>query len=91
MVKVGDLIRVREGTNDFRARDGDVGIVINVVWTRGLNGPGLVPGVVEIAFISGQTLRFHQKWLEVIVAHQREADPHWDEINDIALSLADAL
>ncbi len=68
MVKVGDLIRVREGTNDFRARDGDVGIVINVVWTRGLNGPDLVPGVVEVAFISGQTLRFHQKWLERLAA-----------------------
>jgi len=83
MVKVGDLIYIKRGTSDFRAPDGALGLVVKTVWARGLNGPDLVPGVVEVFFMSGEKLRFHRKWLEVI-----DSD---DEVNTVALSLADAL
>jgi hypothetical protein len=64
MLKVGDLVRVREGTEDFRQPDGSIGVVVGKVWTRGFTEREDVPGVVEVVFMSGENVRFHRKWLE---------------------------
>ena len=64
-VKVGDLVRIKEGVDDPDLPTSRVGLISEITFSR-VFGEG---GEVEMAivlFSSGVTLRFHKYFLEVI-------------------------
>ena len=64
--KVGDLVRVKTGTEDVLMPDGRIGLIIEEVLggRRDLNHPVHFTSIWRIWMTNGSTLKFHEMFLE---------------------------
>ena len=69
LIKKGDLVRVKPGTNDEHLPDSRIGLVLENERTDGTAGLRPVTDVFIVLFTNGKTLRFHEMWLETVDRH----------------------
>ena len=68
-IKIGDLVRVKDGTHDPRMPDGRVGLVAKRIFTKKTTASGYpmkATLVFEVLFTNGECLNFHKMWLEKV-------------------------
>ena len=66
MFKIGDLVKVKEGTSDARMPDSRLGLIISYAkWPGGESHTD----VFLVLFTNGASLRFHEMWLESVNRH----------------------
>ena len=61
--KVGDLVRVKGGTEDVLMPDSRMGLIIEEVSHRGPSGPQFT-SIFHLWMTNGSTLKFHEMFLE---------------------------
>ncbi len=64
--KRGDLVRVLHGTEDARMPENRCGLVIEAVSDPAWNDDVFPVGIYKLWMTNGQTLRFHEMFLERI-------------------------
>tara|TARA_Y100000593_G_scaffold63779_1_gene117806 strand:+ start:852 stop:1070 length:219 start_codon:yes stop_codon:yes gene_type:complete len=64
-VKVGDLVKISDGTEDARLPPARTGIAIENI----LNESGRETYMWNIQFTNGNTLKFHEMFIEVVGQH----------------------
>ena len=69
--QLGDLVKIKPGTEDHRMPDGRVGVIVERVSVR-TSMPATDPpaayatAVFDILFTNGETLKFHSRWLNKV-------------------------
>jgi hypothetical protein len=67
MFKIGDLVKVKEGTSDARMPDSRLGLILSYAKWPGYDFSH--PDVFLVLFTNGACLRFHEMWLESVNGH----------------------
>ena len=62
--KIGDLVRIREGTNDERMPDNRTGLIIEVQKEKMWDNQYPPDSVYKLWMTNGETLKFHEMFLE---------------------------
>ena len=62
--KQGDLVKIKDGTEDARMPDHRMGLIVEQVVAK-----GKLCDVFNIWFLNGETLKFHGMYLEKVTAH----------------------
>ena len=65
---MGDLVKIKPGTEDYRMPDGRVGVIVKRISIKSTieNGAHHDTAVFDILFTNGETLKFHSKWLNKV-------------------------
>jgi hypothetical protein len=64
--KTGDLVRVLQGTDDARMPKNRCGLVIEAACDPAWNDESFPVGIYKLWMTNGETLRFHEMFLERI-------------------------
>ena len=73
--KVGDLVRVREGTHDERMPDSRTGLIIETAQEKMWDSQYPPDGIYKLWMTIGVTLKFHEMFLEPVAeVHYEEKD-----------------
>jgi len=70
LFKVGDLVKIKQGTFDWRMGDGCTGVVLERITVKNGIENGMRKGtaVFDILFTNGETRKFHGKFLDQVSA-----------------------
>ena len=70
LLKVGDLVKIKQGTFDWRMGDGCAGVILERISVKtGIeNGMRKGTAVFDILFTNGETRKFHGKFLDQVSA-----------------------
>jgi len=63
---IGDLVRVSDDTHDSKLPPSRTGLIIGAVCEEAWNGEKLPVGVFNVWMTNGETLRFHEMFLEKV-------------------------
>ena len=73
-LKVGDLVRVAEGTHDAKMPPSRTGLIIETIIEKAWNDEKAPVGMFKVWMTNGETLRFHEMFLEKVekVEHDKQ-------------------